>query len=242
MASTHGYLFAAVALAITISRAVAASVQVTITVNDVNTHYAIPALIKAEGPDLFSAYADDAGVLRRDIAPGEYLVEVSAAGYKSMADKVQVGAGHITNFGFMLSPLTPPPEDELRQSKLRAGFTLVSGYVLDNRCHPFKDVRVRLEKAGAETLTDERGFYWLSIPTPPETAVDLPGTDNLIADKRGYRTVIYRNMLVGGEDAGGYVFGMRLGQGTDEHDATHKMMQKGTEAQDPVRGLTKRKN
>ncbi len=206
-------------------------------VNDESTHYGVPALVKINGPEVFAVYADETGLLKRELAPGDYLLEVTAPGYKDMKDKITIRDGKTNAFGFMLTPLNSPEEDKLISSRVRTGFTLIHGYTLDDRNQPLAGVRVHLEEAGTETVTDRRGYYWLSVPTPPETAPDIPGADALIAEMPGYVTVIHRNILVGGEDAGGYFIGMERGTGRTEHDDTHKQMRKNVEPQAEAGGL-----
>jgi len=206
-------------------------------VNDESTHYGVPALVKINGPEVFAVYADETGLLKRELSPGDYLLEVTAPGYKDMKDKITIRDGKTNAFGFMLTPLNSPEEDKLISSRVRTGFTLIHGYTLDDRNQPLAGVRVHLEEAGTETVTDRRGYYWLSVPTPPETAPDIPGADALIAEMPGYVTVIHRNILVGGEDAGGYFIGMERGTGRTEHDDTHKQMRKNVEPQAEAGGL-----
>jgi Tol biopolymer transport system component len=130
--------------------------------------------------------------------------------------------------GAMLDPLSPPPDEKELDSQLRQGFTLLHAYAVDDLGRPVSGVRVRLQNAGDEAMTDERGHYWLLTPTPPNTAPDAPGTDTLIADKPGYKTVIHRNIIVGGEDGGGWFLDMEKGAGTKEFDDTNKLMKEGS--------------
>src|ERR1019366_3939961 len=215
-----------------VSPAVAASGYLSITVNDVETHYSVPALVKGDGPELFSVSTDETGLLKRALAPGEYRLEVSAPGYKSMKSRATVEAGRTSFLGFMLDPTNPPEEELLLPSRLRTGFSVISGYALQDRGRPVSDVRVRLQKTGGETVTDRRGYYWLSVRTPPETERFVPGTDTLIAEKPGYKTIIHRNIIIAGEDAGGVFLGMERGTGVEEHDDTHKMLRKEPDTMD----------
>jgi carboxypeptidase family protein/PEGA domain-containing protein len=233
----------ALAQSLVLSGALAASGTLNLAINDTSTHYGVPALVRGVGPESFSLYADDAGLLKRELTSGEYQIEVTAPGYKNMKSEVTVRDGKTTNLGFMLTPLSPPEEENLVPSRLRPGFTLIRGYVTDDRNQPLAGVRVRMEKADTETVTDRRGYYWLSVPTPPETAPDVAGTDTLIAEKAGYKTVIHQNMLIGGEDAGGVFIGMERGIGRIEFDDTHRMMRRNVEPQaEPPAGPLKKRN
>ena len=213
------------------SLAVAVPGYLRITVNDAFTHYAVPAFVKGAGPELFSVYTDEAGRLNRELAPGEYRIEVSAPGYKDLKSRATIEAGKTNFWGFMLTPLDPPEEEKLVPSRLRPGFTLIHSYAIDDRGQPVGGVRVHLEKAGTATVTDRRGYYWMSAPTPPEAAPDVPGIDTLIAEKRGYKTIVHRNIPIGGDDAGGYFLEMERGTGKREFDDTHKQMRKNVEPQ-----------
>jgi hypothetical protein len=179
----------------------AASSNLSVAVNDAATHYSIQALVKADGPETFSVMTDGIGKLDRALAPGEYHLEVSAPGYEGMRSTATIESGRSTPMIFMLNPLNPPAEQNLLESKLRTGFTLIHGYATDERGRPIRDARVRLQKANTETMTDERGYYWLSVPMPPQATSGAPGTDNLIAEKPGYKTIIHRNIAMVGEDA-----------------------------------------
>lgn len=218
-------------LALGVSPALAASGYLNIAVNDSATHYAIPALVKVDGPEIFTVPTDEFGRLKRAVPPGEYRFEVSAPGYKNMKSHTTVESGKTAAMIFMLDPANPPEEERLLESRLRPGFSLVHGYATE-RGRPVRDVQVRLQKAGAKTTTDHRGYYWLSVPTPPETSPGVPDTDTLIAEKPGYKTIIHRNMIVASEDAGGFYLGMERGSGVVEFDDTHKLMRKRSESVD----------
>src|SRR5207245_6913743 len=96
----------------------------------------------------------------------------------------------------MLDPLTPPEEEQPHEieSKLRSGYTLVYGYVADSITgRPLANVRVHLEKAQADAMTDARGYFEMSVPSPPAELMKeapppgLPGIDNIIFELPGYK-------------------------------------------------------
>jgi hypothetical protein len=220
-------MLAGVVIALAVSPARAASGYLDVKVRDGATGYAVPALVKGDGPELFSTLADKAGHLRQAMAPGVYRLEVSAPDYKDAKSHTTIEGGKTVWMTFMLDPMNPPEEERLLESRLREGFTLIHGYAVDKETgQPVRDVRVRLEHAGAQTVTDHRGYYWLSVPTPPETEPDKPGTDTLIAEKPGWKTIVHRNMLIGDADGGGYLLDLERGTGAVEHDDTHKLMRK----------------
>jgi hypothetical protein len=216
-----------VLIALYLSPALAVSGYLDIKVRDAATGYAVPALVKGDGPELFSTLADKAGHLRRSLAPGEYRFEVSWPGYQDFKSYTTIEGGKTVSMTLMLQPVNPTEEEGLLEAKLREGFTLFHGYAVDKETgQPVSDVRVRLQRADKATITDHRGYYWLSVPTPPETEPDVPGTDTLIAEKPGWKTIVHRNMLIGGEDGGGYHLDLERGTGTVERDDTHKLMHK----------------
>lgn len=196
-------------------------------VRDVDTHYAVQAKIHFDGPESLSAETDDTGSLAVSLPEGQYRIEISAPGYQTMRTRASVQPSVTWPFGIMLDPVTPPEEEQSLQSSLRPGFTLLHAYATDDQGQPVPGVHVRLLHAGGETMTNERGYYELSVPTPPETEIDTPGTDTLIAQKQGYKTIIHRNIIVAGEDGGGMFLDMEKGTGVVEFDDTHKLMKGG---------------
>jgi hypothetical protein len=54
--------------------------------------------------------------------------------------------------------------------------------------------------ANVETQTDSRGHFWLSAPTPPAPIPGSSGTDTLLYEKAGYKTLIFRNFATDGEE------------------------------------------
>lgn len=177
-----------------------------------------------DGPKSLSAETDDTGSLRLTLPPGDYHEEVSAPGYQTMRSHTSVQSRKTSAMGFMLDPVNPPPEDLGVDSKLKPGFTLLHGYAVDDRGRPVAGVQVHLQKARVEATTNERGYFWLSSPTPPQTAPDIPGVDTLVAEKAGYKIIIHRNIFVVGAEGGGYLLDLVRGPGKIEFDDTHHLM------------------
>ena len=123
--------------------------------------------------------------------------------------------GNDNGLGAILVSLKPRPEEESEHSRLRLGYSLVRGYATDGQGHPVAGVRVRLKNAGVETTTNERGYYWFSVLAPPETAAGYAGTDTLIAEKAGYKTIVHQNIVLSGEDSGGWGLDMVRGSGVE---------------------------
>lgn len=195
-----------------------------LTVRDSGTHFAVRAQIIIAGPKSITAETDDTGMLQVGLPASQYWIEVLAPGYRTMRTRGSVGAGETTPVGIMLDPTTPPKEQQLLQSSLRNGFTVMHGYAVDDSGRPVPGVAVRLLHQDGKAVTNDRGYYELSVPTPPERELDIPGTDTLIAQKPGYKTIVHRNIIVAGRDGGGWFLDMKRGKGTTEFDDTHKLM------------------
>jgi len=218
----------AVSLLLTVATPLSAATGVLqITVRDVETHYAVQAKITFAGPESLTAQTDDTGRLQVSLPEGEYRLEVSAAGYRGMKTRASVQTTGTLPGGIMLDPLVPPEEEQSLESELRSGFTFIHGYATNDSGRPVEGVRVRLQHAGGETTTNGRGYYGISVPTPPETGRDAPGTDTLIAQKQGYKTIIHRNIIVWGEDGGGWYLDMEKGKGVTKFEDTHKTIRDG---------------
>jgi len=210
--------------------AAAASGVIAFRVRDSRTGYAIPAIVKVHGAQpgqvaALSLRADEFGRFRRELPVGRYLVDVSASGYSSMESPYDVRPGANLPEVWWLTPELLPEElrPEVVDLKVRPGYTLVHGHIVDiHTFKPLAGVRVRIEKARAETRTDERGYYWVSAPTPPIN-LDVPGTDNMIVELPGYKTFIRRNFVLCDTSIGIRV-DLTRGSGVQEHDDTHKLM------------------
>jgi hypothetical protein len=116
----------------------------------------------------------------------------------------------------MLDPANPPEEEQSINSELRPGYTLIHGYATDDDGRPVNGVSVRLLGAAAETATNQRGYFELSVPTPP---LDTD-TDTLVAEKAGYKTAVHKNFIVEGEDGGTGTLDLERGTGKTEFDDT----------------------
>lgn len=195
-----------------------------IVIRDADTHYAVHAQVSLEGPESASFAADDTGNIQASLPAGQYRVEITANGYKPMRTRTAVQSGTTSSIGIMLDPVTPPQEEQSLQSSLEPGLTILHGYAVNDEGQPVQGVSVRLLHSGTHTITNDRGYYEISVSTPPETARDIPGTDTLIAQKQGYKTVIHRNIVIAGEDGGGIFLDMEKGKGVTEFDDTHIQM------------------
>jgi hypothetical protein len=119
---------------------------------------------------------------------------------------------------------------EVIEPKLRPGYTLLHEYVVDAAtAEPIAGARVRLIEAGIETQTDVRGHFWLSVRTPRPPTPGGMGTDTLVFEKPGYKTITVSNFGITDEEMGGVAVEMERGSGRVERDATHKLLEKQPE-------------
>jgi hypothetical protein len=207
---------------------------VSIWVRDAITHYAVPAKIELEGPKSLSLQTNGTGTIT--LPSGEYLEKISAPGYNTMwwdSRMIRPGNANPTPLGAMLQPVNPPEEEQSVASRLRPGYSLVRGYATDEEGHPVAGIRVRFKNAGAETTTNERGYYSFSILSPREIAEGYPGTDTLIAEKPGYKTIVHNNVLLEGGEPGGIALDMERGSGVIQFNDLPMSARPTDEHQDP---------
>ena len=214
-------------LVVSLSASSAVAGVIEVRVRDAITHYAVEATVKLEGPESLVFSTDRRGRVKREVKPGVYREEYSAPGYKTMRSNTNIESGKITPLGAYLQPETPPEElrPEILQSKMRSGYTLLHEYVVDGETgEPLAGVRVHLVNANAETRTNSRGYFWLSVPTPPAPIPGGFGTDTLVYEKAGYKTLTLRNFGIDSEEIGGIAIDLEKGSGRIDLDVTHKMM------------------
>ena len=83
---------------------------------------------------------------------------------------------------------------------------------------------MRFVNAAVETQTDSKGHLALLVPTPEPENPGGVGTDTLIYEKPGYKTLILRNFGVASDEMGPSAVDMERGTGALDRDATHKLM------------------
>ncbi len=198
-------------------------------VRDSRSHYPVQATIKGDGPKSFSITTDTKGYGKIDLPTGEYRLEISTPGYATLMTHYPVEPGKTTSAGAFLDAQTVP-EEESRQALdplLRPGHTLLHEYVVDAETgEPLSGVKVRLVNAGVETQTDSKGHFLLSVPTPEPENPGGMGTDTLVYEKPGYKTMVFENFGITGEEMGGGALDLEKGTGVIRHDATHKLIRK----------------
>ena len=214
-------------VAVTASIMSAATGTMEFRVRDSHSHYAVRALIKGDGPQSFLLTTDAKGYGKIDLPVGEYRLEMSASGYAALRTHYHVEAGKLTSAGAFLDPQTLPEEEspKVLEPLLRPGYTLLHEYVVDAQTgEPLSGVKVRFVNAGVETQTDSKGHLVLSVPTPTPKNPGGIGTDTLIYEKAGYKTITIRNFGIPPEEMGGTAIDLQKGKGVIEIDGTHKLM------------------
>jgi Tol biopolymer transport system component len=215
----------------------AASGTLVLSVRDAQTGYAIRTAVQLEGPESVTLQTDEKGRVMRTLTAGEYRVLVSAPGYKPRKAHINIGSAGRLNFHLMLDSENPPEEErpEAINREIRPGLTYYHGYIVDDESgQPLSDVRVRFVNSGIETYTDSKGHFGLSVPTPKPSVPDGMGTDTLIYEKPGYKTVIFDNFGITGEAMGGLADGMEKGAGVIRNNTPHKLLQKpGANPEEP---------
>lgn len=213
---------------------------------DVQTGYSIKAKVTYDEvqdgwTNPVSQATDEEGRVRLKLPPGDYLFEVTSVGYERARLHIPIAAATKQPLGVNLSPDSMPQElqADVLDAKLRPGITLVCGYVVDDETRkPLEGATVRVVKAGVEVKTNQRGYYEVSVPSPPGTVIEgapLPGMDDLIISSKGYRTYVGRNLDFPDDDTAGLNVALVRGRGEIVKDYTHKLRRppKGKEGQTP---------
>jgi hypothetical protein len=167
------------------------------------TYYAVPATIvvgptqAVQRPTTFST--DDFGRLRVDLPAGEYQFSIAAPGFKPQQFHYPSVAQRVLAITIVLTPLEDPEEIRGEAALFRPGFTLISGWAVDTDGKPLANVHIRVEGGRAEEQTNARGYYALSVPSPPGRTVDginFPAKGTVIAELPGYKTFVARNFYL----------------------------------------------
>ena len=198
-------------------------------VRDSHTGFPVHAVIEGSGPKPFAVSTDDRGYGRIELPPGEYQLTISAPDYAAMSTHYPVQPGKTTKAGAFLDPLSLPHEEssEVLNTLIRPGYTLLHEYVLDaDTGRPLSGAKIRAVHAGVETRTDTKGHFYLLIPTPVPEFPGGIGSDTLIYEKSGYKTIVMQHVGIGDSEMGGAGIDMKKGAGKILIDATHKLMKK----------------
>jgi hypothetical protein len=197
-----------------------------VSLRDVITGYGVSGTVTFSGPQQSSVLTDGEGNLSVTLPRGDYILQVSADGYRSLTSHTQVSSDGNLPVTIMLDS-TSISEDERPQQlsqQLHPRFTLLHGYLVDSKtAKPIAGVRVQLLEAHVETETNAKGHYSLSVVTPKEPQPGIMGTDTLVFEKSGYDKVIVQNFGIGGKDLRLAPLGLRQGNSVIRRDGSHKL-------------------
>jgi Stage II sporulation protein len=168
------------------------------------------------------------------LSSGHNDLEVSASGYQPLKTHFELEPQSALDVTVWVDPEQIPNElrPEVIQSQLRPGYVMLHGHVVDTNGRPLQGVRVYLEQTSIGALTNSRGYFLFYAPAAViDQANDMPATDNLLADLKGYKRYRLSNVLLP-EGATHFIIDMKPGKGVTEQDATHKMMRSTEELKD----------
>jgi len=196
---------------------------------DSATGYAISSAAVAWGnidpsiPDPLpnSSRADRFGRVRLNLKPGHYAFEMMARGYRRSRTHFEVTPGMNLKVTDNLDSITPPRElqDGLVDARLRPGFDLVHGFVVDALTRqPIEGVEVYIKKAGTRAVTDARGYYELYAAAADHSEADKPEdllkTSTITARAPGYKSYLEKYLVF---TSGSYsIVNMLLERGSGE--------------------------
>ncbi len=165
---------------------------------------------------------DDAGRGSLRLASGRNDIHVSAAGYNAI--DTHFDGRQALDVTVWLDPLGPAREmrPETVASQVRAGATFIQGHIFDEQGQPLGGARVYLANLGNEAISDNNGYFRMSVPTPAvDPRGDLPGTDELVVDYGG-RVVYRRSNTLVPDGAVHFIIDVDR-TGTIEKNGTHKL-------------------
>lgn len=203
----------------------AASDDLQITLRDSVTGKRVQGRISFTGVDASPAsiVTDVAGRGSFHLATGFNDLEVAAPGYHALNTHFEAGQSAL-GITVWLDPKEIPREmrPSVIESNLRPGSTLIYGHIIDESGKPVADARVYLEDAKVDAISDRRGYFRMSVPTPPIVpAGELPGTDDLVVESHG-KVICRRNNILLPDGAIHFIIDIDRG-GPVLKDDTHKL-------------------
>jgi hypothetical protein len=206
----------------------ASAARLEIVVRDSATGYAVPArvLSRANERDPGRALILDAAARGGfDLPAGAHFVEARATGYRPLRARFDLSAEATLSTVLWLDPTEPPAElrPESLRGLVRPGRAVIRGHVVDVQSgRPVRGAHVRLERAGLEADTDQRGYFVLDAPSSAVSVDELPPTEDLTVEQPGYRTYHRRSFFLA-EGATHLIVDLERGQGSVERGVPHKM-------------------
>lgn len=182
------------------------------------TGHGTKANVTLKGAKTFSAVTDGFGNLRLQVPADAYEVTISAPGFKSVTWRKNVASLKDPEQTALLFYEEWPANLRAAIAKARIGSALILGYANDAEGRPVAGVRVRAENAKVEAYTDDDGLYTILIPLPQNYDPNRPLTETVIGAKRGYKTLIHRNVLLVSGSYSGVGMDMKRGTGEENFD------------------------
>ena len=213
------------------------SSALNISVRDSMTGYAVrdPVIFATPTDGTIKMLSNGAyGQSAYQLSSGHNDLEVAASGYKPLKTHFELEAQSKLDVTVWVDPEQIPNElrPEVIQSQLQPGYVMLHGNVADTNGRPLQGVRVHLERTGIGGLTNSRGYFLFYAPAAvKDQAHDMPATDNLLADLKGYKRYRLSNVLLP-EGATHFIIDLKPGKGVTEQDGSHKMMRSAEELKD----------
>ncbi len=177
--------------------------------DEINIH---PHTVGATGQRIAGAQLQKRGHATLNFERGPHTVAVAASNYRPMAGRVEVDGDFPYAIQFLLDPIAVPKEisPEHVTTLHRKDETVFVGYVADDDGEPLKNVVVRAEPSGRETLTDARGYFQIYVPLQTLAEAKISPA-KLIFQKNGFKTEERHYLELWSE--GDYIYRVSLKRG-----------------------------
>jgi hypothetical protein len=208
-----------------------------VQLRDSATGYAVPGIVRLAPMQTdpcsaqFTEYRTDSnGKLSLNLPEGYFLIVETAPGYQEMRGRIGVAAGRVMTEETELGPKPQPtellsaPADERLLEKDRDR-SIIHGFVIDSETYkPLVGARVALAKSSVSTKTNQRGYFRLVIPIPPDkrerTETGVPYRGTLVTSLSGYRQDVFEEIDIV-PHVMKYSIELNPGSGTDRHKVQH---------------------
>jgi len=141
-----------------------------------------------------------AGRARFALVEGTYRFEARLSGYQPLRTSFHSQPGIRVRAVFWMVPEEPPQElrADVGQAERIGVHVSIRGHVVDSHTRrPLAAAWVRLERSGAMTQTNERGYFRLDVSTPVSSDSE---TDELVIESAGFETHRKADIPIGSSD------------------------------------------
>lgn len=222
---------AAAVAALLVSTVQASTGEIVIDVRDSMTGGAVAAHItvpgqRAPGRRVLSSEVDGEPRVRLELAAGSHRFHIAAARYAPIDTQLSVESAGTLAVTVLLDPERLPDElrPEVVRARLRHGLTLLHGHVTDQSTgEALGGATVRSVRSSATVATDARGYFTLEIPASPAAEGEIPDSDDLVIESRGYKTYTITNTLLLDATDTHYIVQMERGSGATGRTDDHKI-------------------